>query len=265
MTTASYVFDNAWTEERRRLALLEAGWDPVTIAHLDAIGVTDGWRCLEVGAGGGSIAAWLCGRVGTRGSVVATDLDPRFLSALGNTDLEVRAHDIVKDELERDAFDLVHTRLLLEHLPERDLALDRMISALKPGGWLLVEEFDHVTFAPDPGSQPEFLQAWAGFAAAFDNLSRQRGLALAYGSRLPGEIKRRGLTDVSTAGRTQTQSGGSPLSEVLALSALKMQEPLIATGEVDLSTLEQFVSYLRDPRSQWMTQLMVSAWGRRPS
>jgi ubiquinone/menaquinone biosynthesis C-methylase UbiE len=42
-------------------------------------GVDSGWRCLKVGAGGGSVAAWLCDRVGPSGSVLATDLDPVIL------------------------------------------------------------------------------------------------------------------------------------------------------------------------------------------
>jgi hypothetical protein len=55
---SQYPFDNALQEARRRLVQLEALWDPSTIRHLQALGVTDGWRCLEVGAGGGSITRW---------------------------------------------------------------------------------------------------------------------------------------------------------------------------------------------------------------
>ena len=146
MQQPAYVFDNAWQKKRRRLDAVEAGWDPVSIAHLQTIGVPEGWRCLEVGAGGGSIAAWLCDRVGTGGSVVATDLDPRFLTAIDAPNQEVRQLDIVQDLIEADSFDLVHARLLLEHLPQHQTALDRMFDALRPGGWLLVEDFDHATF-----------------------------------------------------------------------------------------------------------------------
>jgi len=57
----------------------------------------------------------------------------------------ITGHNIVADELERDAFDLVHTRAVLVHLAERDIALDRLVAALKPGGWLLVEETDSIS------------------------------------------------------------------------------------------------------------------------
>ena len=46
-------------DEGTRLRLIEQASDPTTLAHLDRIGVGAGWRCLEVGAGGGSVAAWL--------------------------------------------------------------------------------------------------------------------------------------------------------------------------------------------------------------
>lgn len=44
-------------------------------------------------------------------------------------------------------FDLVHARALLCHLPEREQALDRMLGAVRPGGWILVEEPDYVSVA----------------------------------------------------------------------------------------------------------------------
>ena len=75
---AGYTLDNAWNQASARLAALEAVFDSGTIRYLDGIGVGDGWRCLEVGAGGGSIAAWLARRVGAGGCVLATDIDTRF-------------------------------------------------------------------------------------------------------------------------------------------------------------------------------------------
>src|SRR5258708_22948748 len=105
---ATYAYDNAWHTERRRLALLEAELDPGTIQQLAARGVGPGWHCLEIGAGGGSIASWLTQRVGPTGHVLATDINTRFLDALDLPNLEVRLHNIVTDELPVNSFDLVH-------------------------------------------------------------------------------------------------------------------------------------------------------------
>ncbi len=161
-TRGKYIFDTAWQAELERLRALETIWDGYSRHNLEATGLATGWRCLEVGAGAGSIARWLCDRVGAQGSVVATDTDVRFLDS-AQSNLEVRRHDITRDELETAAYDLVHTRLLLEHLPQHEVALDRMIAALKPGGWLVIEEFDHVSFLPEPQSTPAAQRTWSAF------------------------------------------------------------------------------------------------------
>ncbi len=75
----AYRLDNGWRDARRRLQMLEAVYDPLTLRHLEMVGVGPGWRCLEVGAGAGSITRALAERVGPQGRVAAVDLDPRFL------------------------------------------------------------------------------------------------------------------------------------------------------------------------------------------
>src|SRR5213593_2756404 len=101
----TYSFDASWSEERKRLASIEITWDPFTIRHLEELGVAPGWRCLEVGGGGGSIVRWLCERVGPNGSATATDLDTRFLDEIGAGNLEVLRHDVASEALPEDAFD----------------------------------------------------------------------------------------------------------------------------------------------------------------
>ena len=73
-----YVYDQAFSKERERLAGMEALWDPGTVRALEAVGVAEGWRCLEVGAGAGSVAQWLADRVGEGGKVIATDLNTKY-------------------------------------------------------------------------------------------------------------------------------------------------------------------------------------------
>jgi 2-polyprenyl-3-methyl-5-hydroxy-6-metoxy-1,4-benzoquinol methylase len=157
---AEYLLDNAWTRARERLAALERRHDPGTIRHLEALGVADRWHCLEIGGGGGSITEWLCRRVGPAGRVTATDINTRFLEALDFRNLDVRVHNISEDELEQGVFDLVHARAVLMHLPQREAALKRMISALKPGGLLVVEEGDFITFAVDPRVGEDATNLW---------------------------------------------------------------------------------------------------------
>ena len=74
-----YSLDNTWDHARRRLALLENELDPITHRRLSATGLGSGWRCLEVGGGGGSVARWLSEQVGIAGYVLATDIEPALL------------------------------------------------------------------------------------------------------------------------------------------------------------------------------------------
>ena len=139
---ANYSLSNAWDDARRRLALLEQYLDPITHRRLSRLGLRKGWHCLEVGGGGGSVARWLSAQVGADGHVVGTDIDPRFLEEIREPNFEAWKHDIAIDDLPTGEFDLVHTRWVLQHLADPEAAIQRMIAAVQPGGWLLVEGMD---------------------------------------------------------------------------------------------------------------------------
>ena len=104
--------------------------------------MTNGWRCLDAGAGTGSLASALASVVSPAGSVVALDIDTRFLDPLASSHLHVIQSDMTQDALPTGDFDLVHARLLLEHLAQRDIILTALVRATRPGGWVLIEDFD---------------------------------------------------------------------------------------------------------------------------
>src|SRR5215472_2004373 len=135
--------------EDDRLNLLERIFDPISRRRRAM--VRPGWRCLEVGAGRGSMAVWLAQQVGETGQVVATDIDISYLSRLQLPNLEVRQHNILDDPLEPlgpGSFDMVCSRLMLFWLAGRqELALRRMVECLRPGGWLVDEDGDWGTVA----------------------------------------------------------------------------------------------------------------------
>jgi SAM-dependent methyltransferase len=153
-TGSPYLLANAGADAPARLSALASMFDATTQRHLLGRGVGPGWHCLEVGGGGGSIASWLANRVLPDGRVVATDLDTRFLETLSIPNLEVRRHDIVTDPLPESTFDLIHVRLVLVHLSQWESVLERLVAALKPGGWLVDEEFDSDSLPPDPVTSP---------------------------------------------------------------------------------------------------------------
>ena len=239
-----YVLDNAAPQTPARFSALAELYDATTIRHLERIGVDLGWRCWEIGAGPGSIAQWLAGRCGPDGSVLATDIDTRFLGRGGHANLTVRRHDIVTDPLPDDTFDLVHARLVLVHLPEREKVLDRMITALKPGGWLLTEEFDSVSQLPAPDRYP--WEATLKSASAMRKVMIGRGVNAGFGRALAGQLRARGLEDISAEGRMLMWQGKSLGTHLIKANLEQLREAILATGSVtplefdaDLARLDQ--------------------------
>lgn len=259
-----YLLDNAWQQQRQRLAGLEAWFDPGTVRHLEALGVGPGWRCLEAGGGGGSIAAWLCRRVAPGGQVLATDLDTRFLEALDEPLLTVRQHDILTDALPQGAFDLVHSRFLLEHLPDPMRALRRMADALAPGGWLVAEGTDSVSWVPDPAVDAAAAALFTRWTEAFAQLLRDTGADAYAGRRLYGQLHALGLEDVAAEGRVFMVRGGSPNAEVWRLTAEQVADRLVQAGLLSAEEMGRVLALLRDPAFVWMEALVMAAWGRRP-
>ena len=181
-----------------RFAALSAIFDTGTTRHLLDRGLGPGWHCLEVGGGGGSIARFLSERVGEAGRVLVTDIDTGFLDALRLPGLEVVRHDITRDQLPERAFDLVHTRMVLIHLPERDDILRRLVAALKPGGWLVCEEFDAASSPPDPAVSPG--EVVLKPHQAMGRLNDDRGVDRRCGRLLFGRFRALGLTALGAEG-----------------------------------------------------------------
>lgn len=94
-----YILDDAATLEYQRLDLMSKILDPWTRGYLGGLGAGQGWRCLELGGGNGSIAEWLCAMVGPSGSVTAVDIDTVLLELIPAQNLTVQQLDVRTGEL----------------------------------------------------------------------------------------------------------------------------------------------------------------------
>jgi SAM-dependent methyltransferase len=254
-----YALDNAWTRAQRRLAGLEEAYDPGTMRRLAALAPQPGWTCLEAGAGSGSIARWLAGRVGPDGTVVAADIDTSLLVDLP-ANVEARRLDLRADPLPESAFDVVHARLLLCHLPEREEVLDKLVAALRPGGWLLLEDGDVFATEAQPWDEDETVH-YRVSGAFWSVLGRSADVHL--GGKLPAMARRRGLTDVSVECEVPFGEGGTPGTEWLRLTFEQLGAQ--AGGEVvDAPTLPRWHELMGE-RGRWFPTLaLVATTARRP-
>jgi SAM-dependent methyltransferase len=265
-----YIFSQEWQDERDRLGALSVQFDPVTLRHLAAAGVEPGWRCLELGAGTGSVAGWLAGAVGPGGRVLATDLDTRFLRGLPDPPVEVRRHDLTTDPLEDAAFDLIHARAVLEHLPNRADLVKRLVPALRPGGVMLLEDtvfgppLAAVTrgFAQPAGLAPLILRV---FEAVSSGIAAVGGDVVGFGLELPAVMTAAGLVDVDAEFTARLIRGGSLEAAFYELSLRQLGDRLVAAGLLAERDVTAMLDAVRDPASQWLSLGLVSAWGRAPS
>lgn len=260
---------NAWGDERRRLASAQATYDPATFRHLDELGIGAGMRCLEVGGGGGSIAAFMAARVGPTGSVVVTDLDLGLLDGCDLPNVEACVHDICADPIDGD-FDIIHARLVLENVPDRLTVLKKLVAALRPGGWILIEDFDNTALMELPVSRQLFRPRRLGSvcrrtARIAQTMAATVGIDMQFGRDLPGHLLDVGLAGVDAEVSSRLVLGGSERADYLALSMQTVGSRLIATGAVSQRDLDAAVAALGQPDSVMMSLPMVSAWGRCPS
>jgi 2-polyprenyl-3-methyl-5-hydroxy-6-metoxy-1,4-benzoquinol methylase len=259
---APYTFNNDNPHAVDQHDCLAAILDDTTVKRLSALGELTGRRCLEVGAGGGSIARWLADRVGDDGRVTATDVNTRHLSP--HQRLRVEHHDVTTDPLPDPPYDLIHARLVLLHLPQRRAVLATLAAALAPGGVLLVEEWhtevrDAVLAAPTK-------EAKSLFETYHDTLVTRifaaRGHDPGWARQLHGEMLEVGLVDVDTEVTARSWPGGSP-GTLLAASNLEHLRPQFLDAGMTDGQIDRLRGYLYDPRLVVRGNLTYSTLGRR--
>jgi len=246
-------------KEGRRLAMLGDLRDRRSAEHLERLGLADGWRCLDVGSGGGTLARWIAERVAPSGSVLSTDIDVRFQpESTGN--LEVRRHDVVKDDLSENEFDLVHARAVLQTVEQREAVLDKLVHATKPGGWILVNDPEWSAFERQP-LPPAFR---ALYDAMMSVAQEANGYDRHWGSRLLSAFQTRGLRDIDCRGDSQPMRGGTDSAEWLILAYERSAPALVQAGRIDQRIVDEGLRAARRDDFLVMGPISVVCRGRKP-
>jgi ubiquinone/menaquinone biosynthesis C-methylase UbiE len=170
---------------------------------LERLGLREGWRCVDVGAGGGDVSVALAEIVGRDGRVYAVDSDPRARDAVAEA---AAAHSQIlaitqagEDLLLPEPVDLAFCRFLLMHVVNPTIVLERMGAAVRPGGWVVAQE--PITSAGRVGGAP---------------LSMPDARHPDVGALLPALVVRAGLQIVDAWAESQAGVGAGPAREYLS-------------------------------------------------
>ena len=255
-----YLLDNRQAQAGTRFDALAELFNPWTFQHVERLGIAPGWRCWEVGAGGPGVPAWLAARVGSQGHVLATDIDTSWLPA--GAPYEVRRHDVGTDPAPDGDFDLVHARLVLVHVTRRDDALRAMAGALRPGGWLLLEDADPALQPPIHPDEYGPQQALANrLRRGFRTLLAQRGADLAYGRTLPRLLRTAGLSDVRAEAYFPVTG---PACDALEYATVEqVRDRLVDAGLATRDEIDEHLANVAAGRLDLAMAPMITAWGRR--
>jgi SAM-dependent methyltransferase len=173
---------------------------------LDRLGLREGWRCVDVGAGGGDVTVALAEVVGRDGRVYAVDVDPRTRDEVAKAAAEVGAAQVIaitqagEDLLLPEPVDLAFCRFVLMHVADPTVVLRRMGQAVRPGGWVVAQE--PVTSAGRIGGQP---------------LSMPDARDPDVGAVLPALVRDAGLEVVDAWAEAPAGVGPGPVSDYLEL------------------------------------------------
>ena len=175
---------------------------PLAVA-LDRLGLREGWRCVDVGAGGGDVSVALAEVVGRDGRVYAVDSDPAARDAVAAAAAArsqvVALTQAAEDLLLPEPVDLAFCRFLLMHVRDPLVVLRRMAAAVRAGGWVVAQE--PITSGGRVGGLP---------------LSRPDARPPAVGAELPALAGDCGLEVVDAWAESPAGAGPGPVRDYLA-------------------------------------------------
>jgi SAM-dependent methyltransferase len=243
-----YVLDHHNRGERERLTLMSQLLDPMHRRYVEQLGIGAGARTLEVGCGNGTMSQWLARRVAPDGTAMAVDLDLSLIEA-DVPNLALVRGDILAGPVTPADFDLVTARAVLHHVADAQIAVENLVSSVRPGGAILLIEPD---FLPVSAAEPPEIRAfWEGWLA----WSRQQGIDYFIGRRLPATLAELGLDEIAATAETALYSGGSEWARYWRLTIIELRDRLVGEGKLDSELVDAFLARSRD--RAWWTQTIA--------
>jgi SAM-dependent methyltransferase len=248
---------DAALERRRAYARI---FDAPSRRFLSALAPAAGWRCLDVdgGAGAGELAGWLAEQGATVLALVPEAAPPPV------PNVETRIGSLLTAQLVPASFDLVHGRAALIHAPQFVDGLAALLRALRPGGWLVLEEPDYSAARAFTGSFDQ-RQGFANVNRAREALFRAQRTDFGFGARLPGLLQARGLDALAIENDAPLVRGGAPHAALVAEAVASRADDYRATGLVSAGDLDGYLSFAADPSCWGIPHATIRAAGRKPA
>ncbi|MGV9841779.1 class I SAM-dependent methyltransferase [Streptomyces fungicidicus] len=253
------VFRPGQPDEGGRVDLGALAYDDITLARLRALGAGPGWRCLDVGAGTGTVSRRLLDEAGVT-SVLAVDRDVRFLTGRPVPGLDVLEADVTAPDFDPGRFRLVHARFVLMHLPERLRLVTALAGLVEPGGVLVLGDAVDLTSdrAPDNPYARVMRAMWQGLRDTI-------GTDVTWVPSCPRLLRDAGLAPVAAEIHVPPLQPGSPISRFWADTWERSRETMLATGLVDDAAVDAAIRYLDSDACAALSAGLLTAWGRKPA
>ena len=227
---------------------------------LELCPVREGDRVLDVGCGVGHEVQRLAQRVGQSGRVVGIDLGESIIAeanrraARQSLSLEIKVGDVCQLDFAADSFDLCRAERVLIFLEDLQQALNEMVRVVRPGGHLVLFDFDHDGFVLEHSDQALFRRIKDLLFDAVPNGAMPR--------QMPGLLRETGLTDIRVV--PQVCMCPYPLWRNLARGTLVKG---MGAGKISAPELERWWSELDEADQQgrfFEASLGFIVVGRKP-
>ncbi|MFI7236414.1 class I SAM-dependent methyltransferase [Streptomyces cyaneofuscatus] len=244
--------------EGERIDFGALAYDDITMARLRALGAGPGWRCLDVGAGTGTVSRRLLEEAGVAG-VLAVDRDVRFLGARAVPGLDVQEADITGADFAPGRFQLVHARFVLMHLPEHERLITALAGLVAPGGVLVLGDAVDLTSGRTPGTPYTSVMR-----AMWQGLWSTIGTDVSWVPSYPQLLRGAGLEPVAAEIHVPPLQPGSPISRFWADTWERSRQAMVATGLVDDAAVDAALRYLGSDTCAALSAGMLTVWGWKP-
>jgi SAM-dependent methyltransferase len=265
-----YVLGGTFTEQQRLIAQAR-GLEAQARALLDRICVKPGARAADFGCGPIGITDLLSERVGAHGIVIGVEREPSFvemaraeLTRRGAHNVQIVNADATRTGLEKGSYDIVHERLVLINLPAatREEMLTEMFSLLRPGGTIVLQEYDATCY----GCYPEH-PSWATLLRIFNDTFHAAGGDEYIGRSLASMLRSGGAENVEIQAYVGFPKVGDYQRTHLLSLLDSMHDRILDTGCIGGIELRDHVDaladHLSDPATIVIDKLLVQAWGQK--